>query len=425
MKRGWSNMWVGMQIDTTKLEHIKADRKRILEEKVSLAKQSVGLDALLIWAHGDPKSIDTLCELCAGMDIETYLWYPILADIPDFEIPQNAKVENYEGRRGYGEIGRWQRLGTYASGREKFEFLCPNSEETVSQIFNLYKNQLKRHDFDGVFLDRIRYPSAAMGFEILFSCFCDNCKRMFKQQFNMDLKYLKSIVEAHFGKRDMYSIDLIKNAGSLHEILFPDEMRDFLIFKNRSVYKVVKKFSDYAKTKGKKVGLDLFSHSLAGAVSQDYELLSTACDWIKPMIYCHSTGPAGFPLELHSIIHSLLTFNRDLKQEDVADGLSDILGVKLPATLNLLMTNGIPEEMIFYEIKNINGLNLKSGVDIYPGFEVMKMDDLCVITDKILESYLDNVFAQKAKGMVMAWDLLDMPDENVDFTERYLREHTG
>ncbi len=130
-------MWVGTQIDTTKLEHIKADRKGILEEKVSLAKQSVGLDALLIWAHGDPQSIDTLCELCAGMGIETYLWYPILADIPDFEIPKSAKVVNHEGRRGYGEIGRWQRLGTYASGREKFEFLCPNSEENIANFQSL------------------------------------------------------------------------------------------------------------------------------------------------------------------------------------------------------------------------------------------------------------------------------------------------
>jgi hypothetical protein len=36
---------------------------------------------------------------------------------------------------------------------------------------------LNRYPFDGVFLDKIRFPSPANGLNEVLSCFCDHCRR--------------------------------------------------------------------------------------------------------------------------------------------------------------------------------------------------------------------------------------------------------
>ncbi len=425
MEKDSNNIWLGLQIDTTKLDPNNLNREIELKEKVSLAKEIINPSALLIWAHSDPKSIEIICEYCSGTGIEKYLWYPVLADIPNFTIPDGSKVANFNGRRGFGDIGRWDKLGTYASGREKFEFVCPNNKEALTQIFDIYKGQLNNQGFDGVFLDRIRFPSAAMGFEMLFSCFCENCREQFRKEFDSDLNRLQAVVKELFKKQNTFNCDFLKNAQTLQELVFPDTAKNFIRFKNQSIFKVVDEFSKYAKKKGKKVGLDLFSYSLAGTVSQDYELLGQTCDWIKPMIYCHSRGPAGFPLELHSLLYSLLKLNPELRPEELINSFSRILDISLPAGLEDIMVRGIPENMISVEMENISALNIPSTVGIYPGFEAMKMDDICIITEEILEAYLHNTIDQKAKGFILTWNLLEMPPENLSFTARYLSRLQG
>ena len=45
----------------------------------------------------------------------------------------------------------------------------------LNRTDDCYHFSLKDIGFDGVFLDRIRYPSAVMGFESLFGCQCKEC----------------------------------------------------------------------------------------------------------------------------------------------------------------------------------------------------------------------------------------------------------
>ena len=75
-------------------------------------------------------------------------------------------------------------------------------------------------------------------------------------------------------------------------------------FKKRSIARIVERFSEQARGRGLQVGLDLYSYSLAPLVGQDYELLSRAGDWIKPMTYCRAIGPAGLPLELACLLEA-------------------------------------------------------------------------------------------------------------------------
>jgi len=410
------NKWIGIQVDTTKIEnYTRPQIENELKKRVEQAKELVDLNALLVWAHSSDENCTFLKKLSDSLGIETYLWYPVLADIADFTVPEDSKVENFIGTKGWGEIGRWDKLGTYLGGREKFEFVCPNKTKTISEIYNLYKDKVDKLDFDGVFLDRIRFPSSAMGFEMLYTCFCKDCENKLQEEWGEKLKNYRAMANDHYLKLQKETINIMSSADSLHSIVYPEAMQNFLRFRDSSVSRIVAMFSDYARQKGKKVGLDLFSYSLADNVSQDYEMLSKTCDWIKPMIYCHSKGPAGFPLELYLFLRSLLTLNPRLDEKELTGLLKKITGLDLPKKVDDVLEKGVSEATIMTEMENISRLNLSKGVAIYPGIEAMKMAGTCMITEDILEKYLKEIAASKAQGMVLAWDLIEMPIENLAF----------
>jgi hypothetical protein len=50
----------------------------------------------------------------------------------------------------------------------------------------------------------------------------------------------------------------------------------------------------------------------------------------------------------------------------------------------------------------------------------MKMEGICIIDEDILHKYLKNIYASDAKGMVLAWDLIDMPIDNLEFIGKRL-----
>jgi hypothetical protein len=409
-------MWIGIQIDTTRIENnVGGQVEKELKKRIAQVKKIVDFDALLVWAHSSEEHCASLREICESLGIETYLWFPVLADIAHFSIPESAKVENFIGRKGWGRIGRWDKLGTYVGGREKFEFVCPNKTETIADIYNLYSNKIDQLDFDGIFLDRIRFPSAAMGFEMLYSCFCKECENMFHKEYGEKLADYKVRAKEHYIKLQKDTINIMKNANSLNQIVYPDAMRQFLNFRDTGVFRIVDMFSQHARQKGKKVGLDLFSISLAGNVSQNYAMLSKSCDWIKPMIYCHSKGPAGFALELHLFLHSIMELNPGMAEEALTGMLGEILHIELPKKVDDILEKGVSEDTVMVEMENIRQLNLSDAVTIYPGIEAMKMSGICVITEDILENYLTEIIASNAKGMILAWDLLEMPDENLAF----------
>jgi hypothetical protein len=87
--------------------------------------------------------------------------------------------------------------------------------------------------------------------------------------------------------------------------------------------------------------------------------------------------------------------------------------VDLPTQINDLLKNGISENIICSEMQRIKELDLTESVNIYVGLEAVQMPGLCNITEKILKKYLKSVIEADIKGMVLSWDLLKIPDENL------------
>lgn len=402
--------WIGTQIVLNNIPNNYLHKNDNLKKKLAIAKEALNLDALMIWSDINKKDLDLVRRICRDFKIKTYLWYPILADIPDFKIEQEQSVETFGGLRGYGKNGCWDKLG---EGEEDFLFLCSSDEEHVRRIFDQYQNKIKENGFDGVFLDRIRFPSPSNGFELLFSCFCKSCLNKFYNNYGEDLKGYRNQAKTVFKKFKTIDINYLQTCQSFFDIIIRDSLKKFYDFRKQNIYQVLKMFADKAKQMGKLVGVDLFAPSLAPLVSQDYQLLAKTCDWIKPMIYCHTSSPAGLPLELYCFIRAILDINPALDEGQLIREISRIIGVDLPTQINELLKIGISEHIICSEMQKIKEFNLPEEIDIYIGIEAVQIPEVCNIDRSILKKYLKSVIKADSKGIILSWDLLKIPDENL------------
>lgn len=402
--------WIGTQIVLNNIPNNYLHKNDNLKKKLAIAKEALNLDALMIWSDIDKKDLDLVRRICRDFKIKTYLWYPILADIPDFKIEQEQSVETFGGLRGYGKNGCWDKLG---EGEEDFLFLCSSDEEHIRRIFDQYQNKIKENGFDGVFLDRIRFPSPSNGFELLFSCFCKSCLKKFFNNYGEDLESYRNQAKTVFKNFKTIDVNYLQTCQSLSDVIIRDSLKKFYDFRKQNIYQILKMFADKAKQMGKLVGVDLFAPSLAPLVSQDYQLLAKTCDWIKPMIYCHTSSPAGLPLELYCFIRAILDINPALDEGQLIREISRIIGVDLPTQINELLKIGISEHIICSEMQKIKEFNLPEEIDIYIGIEAVQIPEVCNIDRSILKKYLKSVIKADSKGIILSWDLLKIPDENL------------
>ena len=355
-----------------------------------------------------------IVQLCHEHDVSPYLWFPVLADIPGYEVQEKECVVSYQNERGYGNVGRWEKLG---EGDEKFLFACSNNKPAVENIFRIYKNLVGQVDFDGVFLDRIRYPSCTNGFESLFTCFCDFCQTKFSTLYEMSLEPYRQKIADLLDKLKQLSAQELNRYHRLESLWDGIGLETFFEFRNTNVYERVNTFVDYARSKDKQVGLDLYTPSLASFVSQDYRLLSQGCDWIKPMSYCHVIGPAGVPLEICCLIQALQELCPTISERDLIRFFERVLEVPLPESKQEIVRLGIPEEFVARELEKITQLQLPENVEIHPGIEAVKNPHFDLnITEEILRGYLMPI-QQDADGVIASWNILYIPDENWEIME--------
>ncbi len=410
--------WIGSQIVLSNIPNNYLHKSDNLKKKLAMAKDALDLDALIVWPDFTKKNLDLVRDICTDFEIKTYLWYPILADISGFKVRPEQAVETFDGLHGYGRNGCWDKLG---KGEEDFLFLCPNDEQSISKIFNQYQNKIVESGFDGVFLDRIRFPSPSNGFETLFSCFCKSCLDKFYINYNEDLENYRNQTETIFKRFKTIDVNYLQTCQSFSDIIIRDNLKNFFNFRKQNIYQVLKMFADKARQMGKLVGIDLFAPSLAPLVSQDYQLLAKTCDWMKPMIYCHTSSPAGFPLELYCLLKAILDINPALDEEQLIQAVSRLIGVDLPTQLNDLLKDGVSERIICGEMQKIKELNLPEKVNIYVGLEAVQMPGVCHINKSILKKYLESVIIEEdIKGIILSWNLLKIPDENLKFVGDFL-----
>ena len=166
---------------------------------------------------------------------------------------------------------------------ENFNFRCSASERNVELYCDIQAESMRGADFDGVFLDRVRYPSVTNG---ALACFCPECVKRYRAD---------GIDPETLGKTEIVGFE-----NGRH--LFSDPMvsKFYAHRAGRIVHAV-----ELVKQRFGEVSLDLFPPALAYLVGQDLEKLAPLAAFVKPMLYRYTTAPAGLPYEEEAFGYSM------------------------------------------------------------------------------------------------------------------------
>ncbi|MDR1745274.1 MAG: hypothetical protein LBS30_05925 [Planctomycetota bacterium] len=366
-------------------------------ETVERAIRLARLDAILVWPSGVETLDDQVRKRIRRAGAEVHLWLPVLADAGT-EPPEEEQTEDAWGARGHGASGSWRGLG---SGDESFLFACPRSRRWADAARERIHKEAPL--YDGVFLDRIRYPSPANGFESLFTCFCPRCLAREPEAalWRERIRQLRKRIESA-SDRD------VDGWKSFDALLAESGLDDFRESRSRAVRDMAAALAAEIRAAGKAVGLDLFTPAIAPLAGQEYRVLAPLGDWIKPMSYCHAKGPAGLPLELASFVRGMKAWGRGADEKTIAAFAGRSFGgFNLPESADRIESHGLDECVAGGEFWAAADM---AGGNVYPGFECVRHPDFDLDMDaRGVGRYLDALSG--APGLVLAWNILYTPEE--------------
>lgn len=386
-------------------EELTPDLADRLKRKLEKMKR-LGLEALMIWSK-DTDNLGRLASICAREGVSQYLWYPMLADTParfeakDFQVV--AAVES----------GRSQILEAQKAGGEEFAFLCPNRVGGEERFLELFEETLDLADFAGVFFDRIRFPSPANGLKEILTCVCDDC-----------LERSGGVIESLRGdlqrllKEPGKAVGVEAMPGILRELFASIE--EAIVFRTTSVSALLADYARAARKRNLDIGIDLFPPSLAKLVGQDYTELSRHVDWIKPMIYCKTMGPAGLPMELLSLAKILRELNGNISERDSLWVLEQLTGLDLPESFGELASKGLTLDNYDRELEKLESLDRGGAVRIYPGFEAVAFPPVCSVDPAIVGEYVRRTLNRGYRGFTLSWDIRQIPPANLEAVGDFL-----
>jgi hypothetical protein len=332
-----------------------------------------------------------------------FLWYPLLSDYPGFDPAHLVVDRNSTRSRGWS--------GYEGTGiAESFKQACPNNPQAVSTSLAYLERCMAQYAFDGVFLDKIRFPSAANGLQDVFSCFCQFCEKKAARA-GLDLNDVRAVLDGKVPTHATAGTVEIPRGAKWLEALVAGRplLQRFIRFRADSITELIAKVSQRMRTMGKKVSLDVFSPALTPLVGQDLPALAPLADWVKPMIYRFGRGPSSLRTEIPSLVRELGSYLGYGEAAAMAwaaahaGGLEDqtVAQVEEIAPLSLIRA------------ETNQALALCSGTPVYLGLETVSIKGLMEVTPQNVEAILEIGSEAGVQGYVLSWDVLHTPIENV------------
>ena len=314
---------------------------------------------------GQHRVHDALANLLIKRSIRQHLWLPVFSDT-------RHSASTMPFVQVDGEVSGAIRLRE----GEDFQFVCPSASENLSAVLDTFEFLAADLPLDGVFLDRIRYPSAANSPKVLMGCQCAQCQTVYEAA-GVDIERIRGEI-----KRLLMPESL--DEGRYH-FADPDVEALFGI-KRAAITKAVRKFCAFFRAKGLSIGLDAFAPIIADFVGQDVAELGNIVDFIKPMMYRCTHAPAGIPFEIDVLKDVLRAgFGDRLAQLWGGDMLSDEVNLKQMAWLQSASHN------------------------VYPGIEMNRIPGICDSTPEYLLKSIALAQTAGCECVVLSWDALFMP----------------
>ncbi len=392
---------IGAQLSTSHSLSSVLGLDRVMEV-VDRARSIIDLDILIVGARENPAIFRAMSNPGRRPAKEVFLWYNLLSDIEGMQEPD--LVVNWRGERSRG-WGGWAEKE--AEVHETFRFVCPNNPAAKEKTLRRLRELLDQYPFDGVFLDKIRFPSPANGLNEVLSCFCDHCRRA-AAAIGLDLASVARSLKERFVPEA--SPATCGHAGAkswLDELVAANpSLSAFLRFRRDSITKLIAEAHNEASHRGRKVSLDLFSPGLAPLVGQDYPALSRYAVWAKPMTYRVAMGPAGLRLEIPALVQGVEAMF-DLSKSSISDWATvHVPGFKTD-TLRVTREAAVPLSIITSEIAE--AVRLMHPVPVYFGLELISHPGVVEITPALVNDMVRAGRKARAAGTIISWDLMHAP----------------
>jgi hypothetical protein len=370
-------------------------------EKLKYAFDKLPITHLLIGWHVPNHLLEACKKECVKNKINFVRWQPLLTGDGVFTPKEEWQVTSLSGSK----IPGFQNL-------PEFTFVCPNRADSTDIIFEHIIQLTNQDIYDGLFLDRIRYPSPASNPLKKMGCFCKSChQKALNAGFDLGnlQKSLQVLTSSESGK-----LNLIGCLFGRFEGITNDSLRESIIgwlkFREESITNFVKTLTQSLNCKKLNIGLDCFSPSLTKMVGQDLNSLSRHTNWIKIMSYAHTLGPAGLPFEIIDFFNYIISVTT-LKESEILAFLSTLLDLPLPVSLGKLQEYGLNAAALEKEI--LKGKNSVK-IPVLAGLELVEIPGVATLTnDQIIIDHT-SVLATGVAGLSISWDLWHIPNHRLD-----------
>lgn len=364
--------------------------------KLRAAFACLPIQYLLIGWDLPQRLVAACAEEAAQAKVQFYRWQPLLTDDGMLQPTPAWQTIGLQGE----PVPGFQQMA-------EFTFVCPNRPVVREAIFS-HLHHLARHGgYQGFFLDRMRFPSPAADPTRWLACICPDCQHVAGAE-GLDLAALAPRIVRLLHTADARTAVLraLFHAGvdtAAHSDLVA--LNTFLDFRSRSITRFVRAAADLLHADGVKVGLDTFSPALTRLVGQDLATLAPCADWVKPMSYCHTLGPAGLPFELLDLAQWFMTCHRVNEVAALAT-VATASGLPLPSTFAALRTSGLPAATLRAEMIRARRTGVKT---LLAGVELVEIPGVTRLTASQIAQDHGQLQASAVDGLVLSWDLWQMP----------------
>lgn len=361
-----------------------------LQEKLDMLLSHGGLKRIILgWALEEPL-FHKIREYVAPNGVKVYLWLPVFSELDGFR--PFLPLVDFHGQTLHTPI-----VGT----KEEFRFRCPCTPVNLDYLMEIFEHSYASLPLDGVFLDRIRYPSFFAGSEGVFSCFCPNC-RAFYEAAGLPLQDLNAAWENVLARARRQDPNPLTLCGYTENgFVFEDKtLQRFFECKSDILTGSLTRLTAFIRGKGLCVGMDLFTPSLGFFAGQVYTKLLPLADFVKPMLYRYTNAPAGLPYELNAYDASFGLRGKG------AQALLHLIGAKEEDEFAGMVRQ---EMMLMQKAKKAS----QSDAAILPGMEINRVEPIAPVTPEKVSKSVILLKQCGAEGIAASWNLADTPTENL------------
>jgi len=384
---------------------------RLVQKRLREAFSRLPVSMLLLGWNLPKALLAAVVEETTRAGIPLYRWQPLLTGDGTF-VPR----------------AEWQTIGLDGSpvpgfrGLPEFTFVCPN-KPAVREAVSAHLQEVLAPPYQGIFLDRVRFPSPAANPFSHLACFCEDCCRVAQEQNGLDLAGLRGSLRSYLSVPGAARCLTASLFG-----IFPSEMpeavaqglRSLFHFRSESVSGFIHLAGELASSKGMDVGLDCFSPSLTYMVGQDLRVLTHSSDWIKVMIYGHVLGPAGLPYELLELAAFLKKYG-EMPARDALAFLEQQVGFPLPRTFLDLRRQGLSSAALVSEVSRARGQGVRR---LLAGLELVEIPGVSELKIGQIRQDWQAVLDAGVEGVVLSWDLWHMPLERLNVVSEILVKYS-